>query len=433
MTTGDFWRRFRSAQCPTGWKLGQAASQGLTAAQTTHVESCAHCASELRALEQLGRRARTLTAPIIPAASRTRIVMALRSEASGPRRRALSMGRPWRWSAAAALALTIGAGTLLASLYHGTRNPPAPAASASHASVRVIGQAAYDRAQTGGDEIIRLESGTIDLEVKPLAPTERLRVMVGDATVEVRGTHFDITAAGNRLQSVHVHHGVVDVSIGDKRVTRLGEGDQWLASPPTPVAPSLVATDAPKRAPQKPALVTPPEAASRPPIQPSSRRASARWPVVASAAPPPPAPTIAAADRAAFQQGWMLLRQGDFMAAAAAFADLERRVPGDAIVEDALFWRGVALGRAGQRQQARAAIASFVSRFPQSARAGEASASLGWLLVEAGDRVGARSLFERAARDRSDRVRASARNGLQQIEAAEDAPADGREAAAASR
>ncbi|HEY2902076.1 MAG TPA: tetratricopeptide repeat protein, partial [Polyangia bacterium] len=130
---------------------------------------------------------------------------------------------------------------------------------------------------------------------------------------------------------------------------------------------------------------------------------------------------------------WMLLRQGDFMDAAAAFADLERRAPGDAIVEDALFWRGVALGRAGQKLQARAAIASFVSRFPQSARAGEASASLGWLLVEAGDRVGARALFERAARDRSDRVRASARTGLQQIEAGEDAPVDGQGPPAASR
>ncbi|HEY2901767.1 MAG TPA: FecR domain-containing protein, partial [Polyangia bacterium] len=281
----------------------------MTAAQATHVESCAHCAAELRALEHLGRRARALPAPTIPAASRTRIVMALRSEASGPRRRALPLGRPWGWSAAAALALTVGAGTLLAALYHGARNAPAVTAPASHASVRVIGQATYDRTQTGGDEIIRLESGTIDLEVKPLAPTERLRVMVGDTTVEVRGTHFDVTATGNRLQVVHVHHGVVEVSIGDKRVTRLGEGDQWLASPPAPTAPSLVATGDSNRAPEKLATAAPPTPAPRPATGPLLRRANVRRPVVASAAAAPTATTITAADRAAFQQGWMLLRQ----------------------------------------------------------------------------------------------------------------------------
>jgi TolA-binding protein len=128
-------------------------------------------------------------------------------------------------------------------------------------------------------------------------------------------------------------------------------------------------------------------------------------------------PAAAATDRAAFEKGWRLFRDGEYMGAAAAFAELERQAAGDAIVEDALFWRSVALGRAGEKVQARAAIASFVSRFPRSARAGQACASLGWMLVEAGDRVGARALFERAARDGSETVRTSARRGLQAIEA----------------
>ncbi len=144
--------------------------------------------------------------------------------------------------------------------------------------------------------------------------------------------------------------------------------------------------------------------------------------------PPPATPRVAVADdagpvaRAAFERGWRLVRQGDFTAAAEAFADLERRSRGDAIVEDALFWRGVALARAGEKAQARAVLAAFVARFPRSARAGEACASLGWLRVEAGDLAGARALFERAARDPSDKVRASARAGLQQIESNDSAP-----------
>ena len=359
--------------------------------------------------------------------------MALRSEAAGPRQPARRPAHRWRWASAAALLVTVAAGTLLASLYH--RPSGTQAVFQSHAAVRVIGSASYERTRTGGDEIIRLEAGTIDLEVRPLAAAERLRVVVGDAAVEVRGTHFDVTASEGRLQAVRVFHGAVDVAVGERQVARLGEGDQWMASPPAPL-PARAIADAVvgNGAPVKSAIAADESgtATSGLSAHSTSRTAGPRRPVLALASHTA-ATAIQPADHAAFEQGWALLRQGDFMDAAAAFADLERHAPGDAIVEDALFWRGVALARAGQKVQARAAVASFVGRFPQSARAGEASASLGWLLLEDGDRVGARTLFERAARDRSERVRSSARSGLQQIEATEKNPVEAESPPAATR
>ena len=134
------------------------------------------------------------------------------------------------------------------------------------------------------------------------------------------------------------------------------------------------------------------------------------------------AESVSPAAWAAFERGWALLRDRRFGAAADAFADLERRSRGNAIVEDALFWRGVAFARAGDKTQARAAVETFLGRFPRSPRGGEASAQLGWLLLDDGDRDGARPLFERAARDPSEHVRASARAGLQQVEASEAEP-----------
>jgi hypothetical protein len=262
----------------------------------------------------------------MPAASRERIVMALRSEALLPRRPPRPVARGFRpWIVGTTLGMTIAGGTFLAARL-GWPHRDAPL-SPSHAAPQMPAPSLY----------------------RPL----------------------------------------------------IGEG-----GPETPT-PQVTATAA---AP-KPAVA----AATN-----NGQRPAARHPRLSALARPAAA---AAADRAAFEKGWQLFRDADYLAAASAFAELERQAAGDAIVEDALFWRGVALGRAGEKVQARAAIANFVSRFPRSARAGQACASLGWVLVEAGDQVGARALFERAAGDRSETVRTSARRGLQAIEAFEpDAP-----------
>ncbi|HXI57938.1 MAG TPA: tetratricopeptide repeat protein [Polyangia bacterium] len=328
------WRRSRGRACPAGWELGQAASQGLSAAVAEHIDTCARCASELRALERLRQRARTLPAPAMPAASRARIVMALRTEAIHPRRPPLAMARGFRpWIVATTLGMTIAGGALLTA-HHGGRTGDAPPSPVPAAPRRPAA-----------------------LSYPPL---------VGEGSREA--------ASGQRTETV-----------------------------------------APEKPAVAPATTTAAAATTNNSQKPAARHL--RLSALARTA------AAAATDRAAFEKGWQLFRDGEYMTAAAAFAELERQAAGDAIVEDALFWRSVALARAGEKVQARAAIASFVSRFPRSARAGQACASLGWMLIEAGDRVGARALLERAARDGSETVRTSARRGLQAIEAFDpDAP-----------
>ncbi len=72
--------------------------------------------------------------------------------------------------------------------------------------------------------------GTVTVEVDRLQPGERFRIVTGDAEVEVRGTAFDVTAAGDRLRSVRVMHGSVEVRPAGGSVRILSPGQAWEAS-----------------------------------------------------------------------------------------------------------------------------------------------------------------------------------------------------------
>ncbi len=121
-------------------------------------------------------------------------------------------------------------------------------------------------------------------------------------------------------------------------------------------------------------------------------------------------------DEPSFGHAWSLLRDGDAQGAATEFAEVERLSRGRDIEEDALYWRAVAVEHAGDDAGARTLFAAFLDRFPSSSRAGEAAATLGRLLLEAGDRSAARQAFERAARDPSPQVRATAQEGLRRTQ-----------------
>lgn len=118
----------------------------------------------------------------------------------------------------------------------------------------------------------------------------------------------------------------------------------------------------------------------------------------------------------AFARGWSALGSGDFSTAAAAFG---RAAAGkdNPLTEDALFWRGAALDRAGRFVAAGQALSDFLARYPDSERKGEASVILGWLLVRAGEPGEARERFVRALDDPAERVRGSARAGLDAVAA----------------
>ena len=205
--------------------------------------------------------------------------------------------------------------------------------------------------------------------------------------------------------------------IGALLVTGAAAAAAWrLGSVPSspsgaPEKPTAPAEGAPPRPPAAPPEAAP-AAAQTVQKEPEPRVPSARPAKVALLGRREPAANEPGADvETEFARGWTALRTGDFHTAAEAFG----RAAGakdSQLAEDALFWRGVALDRAGRFGPARQALTDFLTRYPDSERKGEASAVLGWLLLHAGERQEARDRFTAALGDPADRVRNSARSGL---------------------
>jgi TolA-binding protein len=268
--------------------------------------------------------------------------------------------------------------------------PPATVVRA-HGAVRASAGEHFTLLSDAPDEIVRLVEGAITVSVTPLATGERFRVVVGDAEVEVRGTAFEVSAHDDRLESVDVLHGAVEVRLEGHAATLVHAGERW-ARPVDDELPA--ATDE---------TATATARAVRP-------RAPAPTDVEA---PVSLAPSWTAAS--GFEAGWSALHDGDPVAAATAFGEVLDRAPSDPLAEDASFWRAVALSRAEHTTEARAALERFVHTYPRSVRTPEASVMLGWLLLSSGDRDEARAMFERGANDPAERVRASAARGLAAI------------------
>jgi FecR protein/Tetratricopeptide repeat len=233
------------------------------------------------------------------------------------------------------------------------------------------------------DEIVRLRHGSIVVDVEPLHPGERFRVVMGDSEIEVRGTVFHVVARADRLEHVDVWRGRVVVRSHDVGAIELGPGGRWEIRAPENVSAPL----RPKRA--------------------TAARAST------SHLPPSAAPSLAEAD---FGDGWRALRAERFADAAAAFERAAAAAGDQPLAEDASFWRAVCQGRMGDPTAASASLTAFIDRFPRSPRVGEASAMLGWVLIDQNDLDGAARLFTVAASDRVSNVRQSARSGLAKIE-----------------
>jgi hypothetical protein len=252
-------------------------------------------------------------------------------------------------------------------------------------SVHPLGSAQFALEHSQPDEIVRLHDGSIVVDVDPLHPGERFRVVVGDAEIEVRGTSFKVVAIGDRLRSVEVLRGLVSVRPQGGGPVLLGPEESWKV----PSTDRIRLSVSRKRA-FRPAVV------DRPPL-------------VASEIPPSPS-------ELAFAAGWEALRAEHFSDAAAAFQRASADAGDQPLVEDAWFWRAVCEARIPRKAAAKSSLAGFIDRFPHSSRMGEVSAMLGWILLEEGDLEGARRLFAAAADDRVSEVRRSARTGLDAID-----------------
>jgi hypothetical protein len=373
-------------RCPESVRLARLASSSDDPALRAHVIDCETCRAQRASLRRLAALARALPDPPIrdQRRDRARARLVASVENLTPRRRAAAARRAWP-------AVTLAVGGVAAAAAAGVailalRAPAAPGPAVAEAvarpepsrhrgAVRSKGDARFTWSALP-DEVVRLHDGAVSVQVTPLGPGERFRVVAGDGEVEVHGTAFDVVVEDDRLVSVTVDHGLVEVRPAHGPRVFLHAAESWQAPAPAGAASAAVEQEE------------------------------------------PPRPTESAAAHG-FARGWRALRGGDYLAAAAAFGRAAEADPADPISEDARYWRAVALARGGRPAAARAEMAAFLTRYPTSPRAGEISAMLGWLLLDVHDRAGARRRFRAAADDRADAVRASARAGLQALAEAE--------------
>jgi TolA-binding protein len=300
-------------------------------------------------------------------------------------------------------------------------------------TVRAIGTARFSRAQSPPDEVVRLDDGSIDLDVVHLRWGERFRVLTSDAEVEVRGTRFRVTASDRRLTSVRVWEGRVEVRPFGGGAAVLDAGDVWEGipqndaedAPNSPFSDSIHAdgTRAESADGKPPATISPGRETQLPPHARPGGRAGVTPPDLAdrpSGAAPHADPgrrpdAVSSRGNRAFDRAWTLLREGDTANAARAFAEVEALVRGSALEEDALYWRAVATARSKDPRSA-PLFSTFLGRFPSSSRAGQAAVALGWIWLDQGKADDAKLMFSRALTDPSPEVVESARAGLRRID-----------------
>ncbi len=406
-------------RCPGPEALARGLRRGEPHPDQAHLARCAACARAVDELTALLELARAL--PARPESGedreerRTQLLALAAATPVRVRRRpgpimVAGFGFAFALAAAAALVALIGrrAGTttarpatavapLVASL-----SPPTPGAI-RRATVSPAPSTSFAFARDQPDELVRLRDGTLWVEVAPLRPGERFRVLTGDAEVEVRGTAFEVVAVADRLLAVRVEHGTVEIRRTDQALVTLTAGQRW---PET--RSGVIAAEA----------LAPRSGTHEAPARPTPRGVRVRPPVNEPLLPPAPAAAsspVLSPSELALQDGIAALHADDAVAATTAFA---RALAADAagpLAEDSRFWLAVARARGGQRAGAIRAFEDFLALHPRSPRAGKASAMLGWLLIESQDLDGARRRFEAAVDDLAADVRASAQAGLAEV------------------
>ena len=271
------------------------------------------------------------------------------------------------------------------------------------------------------DEVVRLRSGRVAVAVAKLEASERFRIVAGDGEVEVRGTAFEVLVVEDRLETVIVQEGLVEVRVRGE-IARVSAGAQWTredgVTKVAALAPAPAPVPVPVPAPVRAAAAAP---GARDPARPPGTAAAASGAGAGTATADATGlarGTVAATrTEVAFRAGRAALRDGDFGPAADAFERAIAADPEAPLAEDARYGRGVALARAGRDREARAALADFLARHPTSLHAGRASLVLGNLLVRAGEQTAARARFDAAGTDTDPEVRAAAEKAIEALSA----------------
>ncbi|MBI5487480.1 MAG: FecR domain-containing protein [Deltaproteobacteria bacterium] len=435
--------------CPSSRELSRAFPTGADEVLRRHLAACPACAAGWHAMERVAELARGLPEGQPTGERREDVRTALLATSAAVSGAAPSRRR-WPWIAAGGLALVAAAvaGAWLTGGHGGGARRAAVGAGARRATVGAGARRATVHAQphasfvlvgTQPDELVRLAHGTLTVEVSPLAPGERFRVVTADAEVEVRGTAFDVVAADDRLVAVRVFRGHVEVRPAGRAEVALGAGQRWEVPAMLATATATVPTESTRTGAAAPVAEAPGASvassdrvsALSAPDPRTVREVRRERPARAAAADgaaagadvqrPPLVTASSGPAEAAFDEGWRALRDGDPAGAAEAFGRAAAAGTGAPLAEDAAFWRAVALGRAGRDAEAAGALAIFLDRYPSSPRVGEASAMYGWILLELGELDAAEARFRAAAGDRVPAVRGGAQRGLEAVAGARDA------------
>lgn len=390
--------RDRHDRCPTLEELSMGLSAGDTHA--AHAAECKRCSRELAALRRVIALARAIPAP--PDRSdveeQRAQLLALSERPSRPtrvRRVPVALAVPLVAAAAfAILALPRRADETqpatpesIPALAPSPVAPlPPPPAPTRRAAISASNGASYALVTPQPDEVVQLHDGTLRVQVAHLDPGERFRIITGNAEVEVRGTSFEVVVEADRLMSVGVDAGRVDVRPRDGKPFTLLAGQRW--------------NDRVARTGRKTASAA------------ASHQTDGPVSTVAVAHPP----GSASATELAFQRGVAALQAGSI---SLAITELERVVadPDCPLIEDGRFWIAVAYARAKRARAAVEAFERFLDHHPRSVRHGEATTMLAWQLLDLGEHDRARALFEQGLADPNPAVRRSARAGLEMITA----------------
>jgi len=257
--------------CPSEAELARALSAGAEPPIAAHLATCAACRQAWEGARQTIELARELPVALPANARREEVRTAVLAAA------AIVTRRPARRAWLAPVIAGAAAAALVGYLALPADAPPPAPARHAHGTVRPRPGARYLASSAGPDEIVRLTDGAIDVEVEPLLPGERFRVIVGGDEIEVRGTAFTVIAREGRLVGVAVARGRVDVRPEASAPAVLGTGQAWHA-------PLVAETAAPS-----PAITPPPSPGTTPPSPPSP---AIPPPPSSPALPPPSSPAI---------------------------------------------------------------------------------------------------------------------------------------------
>lgn len=293
----------QQAQCPSPEELSTAFTHGGDDALYAHMGDCARCAHEWDSLDELRELAGELSFPDLSLRQResTRDAILAGIDKKAPvsrpvRRRSYLMPA---FAAVATLFVVVAAGVGWWAIQSDS-TVTSGVAPVYLSQVHPQEGARFARVAASPNEIVRLHEGRVTVTVQRLEGDQRMRVITGDAEVEVRGTVFDVEVRDDKLRAVRVIEGVVEVR-RESGVVRLTAGQRWdspalaQAEVPIPMAPvvnNAATADSmaqmPQQQPDAPDLVVPIEVIPGPEQAPKVRKSRATAPrpsVVRSAQP----------------------------------------------------------------------------------------------------------------------------------------------------